>query len=130
MINITWLDDPLDKDYEAAEAFLEREYSKNTSEDIIKQLKDVKIISLSAKDVLDMGPMKPLPPDNPRVAKALKRMRKDKPLSPLIAVLFKQGLIMLDGHHRLSAIYSLSPKEMVHLKLVHQTKLEWHESFE
>ena len=112
-----WLANPVAHDYPAAEDYLELLFPDKKVIELIKKLKDSKMDTKKAKDILRASGLPLLPMDNVHVKKNIEKVREGKKLSPVLLV---RGinLIIADGYHRVCAIYYLSEDLNIPCKLV------------
>ena len=112
-----WLANPESHDYPAAEDYLELLFPDKKVIELIKKLKDSKMDTKKAKDILRASGLPLLPMDNVHVKKNIEKVREGKKLSPVLLV---RGinLIIADGYHRVCAIYYLSEDLNIPCKLV------------
>jgi hypothetical protein len=103
-----WKKKPVAKDFEAARSFLTLLYPSARARELVHRLRRAKAVGHAAKDLLRASGLPLLPRDEPHVEADLKRIRKGKPLSPVLLV---QGdmsrgiaLTVADGYHRICAI--------------------------
>ncbi len=102
-----WSNRPTPEDYAAALSYLTLQFPAATARRLAKAARNVKATEHVAKDVLRASSLPLLPLDERHVAENLKRIRKDKALSPIILV---QGdlargrpFVIADGYHRICA---------------------------
>jgi hypothetical protein len=106
--NALWRKEPVAKDFAAALSFLTLIYPSARARELAHRLRRAKALAHAAKDLLRASGLPLLPRDESQVEADLKRIRKGKPLSPVLLV---QGdmsrgipLIVADGYHRICAI--------------------------
>jgi hypothetical protein len=96
---VTWKSEPDEHDYPAAAAYL----SLVASQGVAPQTHQ------TAKDLLRASRLTQLGADNPHVAADLKKVKKGKPLSPILLVRGDvtrgYALEIADGYHRVCASY-------------------------
>ena len=102
-----WGNRPEAEDYTAAFHFLTLQLPAATARRLLRKARTISPTEHVAKDILRACNLPLLPPDERHVAEDLKRIRKGKPLSPIILL---QGdwsrvrpLVIADGYHRLCA---------------------------
>ena len=102
-----WKSRPERDDLAAALTYLSLQFSAATAARIVQRARSAGCIERVAKDLLRASNLPLLPSDERHVAGDLKRIRKGKPLSPVVLV---QGdltrarpLVIADGYHRLCA---------------------------
>jgi hypothetical protein len=103
-----WKNRPVPADYTAALSFLSLIYPKARAKRLVNRLRSAKAVHYAAKDLLRASNLPLLPRDETKVEADLRRLHKDKYLSPVLLV---QGdmsrsvpLIVADGYHRICAI--------------------------
>jgi hypothetical protein len=106
--NIRWEKRPDKKDYDAALNYLSLIYPTAHARKLVKSLYGSKMIERAAKDLLRASGLPLLSREEPHVNDDLTKIRKGKPLSPVLLIqgdLTKQiPLIVADGYHRICAI--------------------------
>lgn len=115
--DLQWLADPEEHDYPAAESYLSLLLDGSEASKIVSRLRKAKVVTFKAKDIARASDLTLLGRDNRHVAHNLDKIHEGKPLSPLLLVRGAQ-LIIADGFHRLSAVYSLDEDADVHCKIV------------
>ena len=103
-----WKSRPVPADYTAALSFLSLIYPQACAKRLVNRLRSAKLVQFAAKDLLRASSLPLLPRDATRVEADLRRLHKNKRLSPVLLV---QGdmsrsvpLIVADGYHRICAI--------------------------
>jgi hypothetical protein len=109
MPTVEWKNETDEHDYPAAAAYLSLIAPPAVVDRIVAELRAAGIVHQKAKDILRASRLRLLDVDNPHVASDLKKIRKDRPLSPVLLV---QGdlasdrrLQIADGYHRVCASY-------------------------
>lgn len=102
-----WQPKPADHDYTAAVSYLSLTISRKQAEDVAQRLRDARVETFKAKDILRASGLPLLPRENPDVAKQLGRIAAGEPLSPCLIVrgdlsTGRQAQIA-DGYHRVCA---------------------------
>lgn len=107
MTNPLWMDRPEEHDYPAAYDYLSLLMSDKAAAALVARLRKAPLIRRKAKDILRASALELLPRDNPHVARDLKKLRRGKPLSPVLLVRGDTArglpLIIADGYHRICA---------------------------
>ena len=102
-----WKDRPENGDFLAAQKFLELQFPTTVARRCIQQARRTPCLEQVAKDLLRASGLELVPADDAHVAADLKKIRKGKPLSPIILVQgnLSQGrpLVIADGYHRVCA---------------------------
>lgn len=114
---IAWADEPDGKHYTAAYDWLSLLWDSERAEQAIERLRNVPVIELPAANVCQTAGFDPLPLHDPGVLRELRRACTGRPRGPLLCVHTSSGVVIADGHHRLSASYGLDPFASVRLKL-------------
>ena len=103
----SWKKRPEAGDYTASLNFLSLQFTTATAKRLVKRARQGSPIEHVAKDILRASRLPLLPTNELHVAENLRKIRKGKPLSPIILI---QGdmtrmrpLIIADGYHRLCA---------------------------
>jgi hypothetical protein len=105
---VRWQSNPGARDFDAALGYLGLIYPAADSRKLVRALRRAGSVQHTAKDLLRASGLPLLPRDEVHVAADLKRIRKDKALSPVLLI---QGdmsqcipLIVADGYHRICAV--------------------------
>lgn len=117
---IHWKDAPDDHDYPAAGSYLSLIFPKKTVKRLIKSLRHAESTSFAAKDLLRAAGTSALPQTNPHVAHDLAKIADGHPLSPVLLVR-GHPLIVADGYHRISAVYSIDENVMIPCRIIDLT---------
>lgn len=103
----TWKKRPEDADYTASLSYLSLQFTTVITKRLVRRARQGSPIQHVAKDILRASRLPLLPTQELHVADDLRKIRKGKPLSPIILI---QGdmtkmrpLIIADGYHRLCA---------------------------
>ena len=117
---IKWLKEPEDHDYPAAKSYLSLMYDEDTAKATVKKLKDAPISQFKAKDIFRASGLSLLGVSNSHVEKDKSKIEEGKKLSPLLLVRdSKLGkVIIVDGYHRLCAIYLFFEDAVIQCKIV------------
>jgi hypothetical protein len=109
MADVTWQEQPDDHDYPAAANYLALLATDSTVEELVARLREAPIVHQKAKDILRASRLRLLAIDNPHVASDLAKVRKGRPLSPVLLVRgdLDSGIAMqiADGYHRVCASF-------------------------
>jgi hypothetical protein len=102
-----WKGWPVRKDFDAALHFLSLIFPAANATALVKELRRASVEHHPARDLLRASGLELLPRDAVSVAKDLKRIRKDKALSPVLLIRgdVRRGrpLLVADGYHRICA---------------------------
>lgn len=105
---VSWKKQPVGKDFAAASSFLSLIYPTARTRSLVRALRNAGTVHHAAKDLLRASHLPLLPAEDEHVAEDLKRIRKGKPLSPVLLVRgdMSKGipLVVADGYHRICAI--------------------------
>jgi hypothetical protein len=119
-IEIKWLPEPEEKDYPAAESYLNLLFENKTVKDIVRKLKIVSASQFKAKDIFRASGLSLLGVSNSHVEKDRKNIEEGKPLSPILLLRDKGNgkVIIADGYHRMCAVYSFNEDGLIPCKIV------------
>jgi len=102
-----WKDSPEKHDYPAALDYLTLVVEEAAARKLVAGLRSAPTLHKKAKDLLRASRLPLLPRDNPHVAEDLKKIKKGKPLSPVLLVRGDASLdvplTVADGYHRICA---------------------------
>ncbi|WP_114821769.1 hypothetical protein [Chryseobacterium sp. KLBC 52] len=113
-----WLKEPEDHDFPAAQDYLELLFQSEEAKKMVEQLKAAPTIIKKSKDILRASKLTLLPETNIHVKENLKKVEKNKKLSPLLLVRGQNELIIADGYHRLCSSYYLTEDLEVPCRLI------------
>jgi hypothetical protein len=109
MSKVSWKSEPDEHDYPAATAYLSLIADAARTDDLVSRLKTAPLDYRKAKDILRAAMLPLLTKDNPHVATDLKKIVRNKRLSPVLLVRgdLSSGvpLQIADGYHRVCASY-------------------------
>jgi hypothetical protein len=105
-----WTPEPEEKDFPAALDYLTLVMPPETAERLIEALHGAETAHRKAKDLLRASRLPLLPATNPHVQSDLKKIKRQKPLSPVLlvrgsALTNDRALEVADGYHRICASY-------------------------
>jgi hypothetical protein len=122
---VLWGDAPDEHDYPAAADYLALLAPAAQISAIVAALKQAPIVHKKAKDLLRASRLALLPIDNPHVQADLKKIKKGKPLSPILVVrgdlTTGVALQIADGYHRVCASYYTDENTDIPVRLVPAT---------
>jgi hypothetical protein len=106
-MQVKWLAEPEDHDYEAAADYLSMLAEPDVVEKTVKALRCAKPLYRKAKDILRAAQLDLLPVSNTHVVVDLKKIADGKRLSPILLVRGSatRALEIADGYHRVCASY-------------------------
>lgn len=113
-----WLKEPEVHDFPAAQDYLELLFKPDEAQKIVEKLKAAPTITKKSKDILRASKLALLPDTNIHVKENLKKVEKNKKLSPILLVRGENELIIADGYHRLCCSYYLTEDLEVPCRLV------------
>jgi len=123
---VLWGDEPDEHDYPAAADYLALLAPTAQISEIVAALKQSPVVHKKAKDLLRASQLALLPEDNPHVCRDLKKIKKGKRLSPILAVRgeLNTGIAMqiADGYHRVCASYYTDENTDIPVRIVPATK--------
>ncbi|HEX9036609.1 MAG TPA: hypothetical protein VF808_06410 [Ktedonobacterales bacterium] len=109
VMKIKWLQEPAEKDYEAAASYLSLVADEATVKKIVANLRKAPMSGAKAKDIMRASRLPLLPPSDVLVARDMAKARAGKPLSPVLLVRGDAArglpLQIADGYHRVCANY-------------------------
>ncbi len=122
--SIRWLDEPEEKDYQAAESFLSMVLAPSSLSEVIAALHGAPHGRWAAKDILRAAGLPPLrPKESAEVAEKLKKIKEGIPISPILLVGgVRDYLVIGDGYHRASAAYRVDEDALVPGRLLWSSK--------
>jgi len=110
-----WKEEPDDHDYPAAADYLSLLMSESSAREVSDRLRAAPLMHRKAKDLLRASRLSILGPDNFHVAADLEKVKKGRPLSPVLLVRGRMGddvaLTIADGYHRVCASYHMNEDE-------------------
>jgi len=105
---LTWKAKPDQADYEAGQAYLSLVFRTPQANALVNALHKAPIKQRSAKDLLRASGLPLLPEDEASVSDDLRKIRKGKPLAPVLLVCGDMtkgiALTVADGYHRICAV--------------------------
>ena len=123
---VLWGEEPDEHDYPAAADYLALLASAGQISDIVAALKQAPIVYKKAKDLLRASRLALLPTDDPHVRADLKKIKKGKPLSPILVVRgdlnTDVAMQIADGYHRVCASYHTDENIDIPVRIVAATK--------
>jgi hypothetical protein len=118
--SISWLEEPEDHDYPAAESFLLLLYGQEVVKTVLGQLRKAPVSAFKAKDIFRASGLSLLGVSNGHVEKDKRKISSGKELSPLLLVrdTVHGRVLIADGYHRLCAVYSFDEDSLIPCKIV------------
>ena len=127
MPKVTWVSEPEDHDYQAAQSFLSLLADPDEIARIVEDLKVAPVEMIKAKDVIRASGLPVLARSNFHVKRDLKKIMEKKPLSPIILVRGDGAnhltLTIADGYHRACAVYWNSEDDSIHARIASWSSL-------
>jgi hypothetical protein len=119
-IEIKWMPAVEQHDYPAAESYLNLLYNIDKVGKIITKFRSAPIVQFKAKDIFRASRLSVLGVSNSHVEKDRIKIRKGKPLSPLLLLRDKEDskVVIADGYHRMCAVYEINEDAMIPCKIV------------
>jgi hypothetical protein len=122
MSGVLWKAEPEAHDYPAAASYLSLLASTAQVSDLVERLETGDIEYYKAKDILRASGLPLLGKDDPHVASDLKKVEKNKALSPVLLVrgdlLSGAALSIADGYHRVCASYHVDENTDIPCRIV------------
>lgn len=118
--NITWLAEPEEKNYPAAESYLSLVFDPKRVSELVQQLRQASMSEFKAKDIFRASGLSLLGVSNSHVEKDLKKIEDGKSLSPILLVRdpLHGKVIIADGYHRVCAVYALDEDAFIPCKII------------
>lgn len=119
-IDIKWMPEPEEKNYPAAESYLGLLYDDKTVKAIVAKLKVAPVSQFKAKDIFRASGLSLLGVSNSHVEKDRNKIEDGKPLSPILLLRDENNIkvIIVDGYHRMCAVYSYNEDALIPCKIV------------
>jgi hypothetical protein len=114
---VAWLDDVAKHDYDAAYDYLSLKFDGERASEIVARMKQAKVTSRRANDILRATGLPALPLTDPGVRRDLLKLLGGEKLSPVLVCDQKPGADIADGYHRVSLAYNIDPFMSVPLRL-------------
>jgi hypothetical protein len=117
---VKWLKEPTDKDYQAAETYLQLLYAPKQVRQMVKRLKRAEMTEYAAKDLLRASDTSLLEIQAFDWTKQQKEIDQGTPLAPILIVRQENGerLIIADGFHRMCTVFAANQEITVPCKIV------------
>jgi hypothetical protein len=119
-VAIKWLSKPTEKDYPAADSYLQLHCDKKWARALVKKLKRAALSKFAAKDILRASGTPIAEIQAFDWLAQHNEVKEGKPLSPLLLVRaeFGRNLIIAGGFHRLCAVFAADQEALVPCKIV------------
>src|ERR1700722_12441130 len=123
MAQVIWENSPDAHDYPAASSYLSLLVADDElRESLVGRLQAAPVAHYKAKDLLRTSQLALLTPENVHVAADLRKIRKSRPLSPVLLVrgdlLRGFPLEIADGYHRICASYYVNENTDIPCRLI------------
>jgi hypothetical protein len=117
---ITWLSEPEEKNYPAAESYLTLLHVVREAKALVRSLRKAEVCQFKAKDIFRASGLSLLGVSNSRVEKDKQKIKDGVALSPILLVRDSQHgkVVIADGYHRLCAVYSFNEDEWIPCKII------------
>jgi disulfide oxidoreductase YuzD len=115
---ISWLDEPEEHDYPAAESYLSLFYDPENVEYLIGELRKAPVSRFKAKDIFRASSLSLLGVSNSHVDRDRSKILGGKKLSPLLLVRGEGKVVIADGYVRLCSVYSFDEDASIPCKIV------------
>jgi hypothetical protein len=117
---ITWLDQPEEHNYPAAESYLTLLFEQKAVREYAKRLRKAKLTRFKAKDIFRASGLSLLGVSNHHVERDRRKILDGKKLSPLLLVRdsVRSRVIIADGYHRLCSVYQFDEDAWIPCKIV------------
>ncbi|MGN6733248.1 MAG: hypothetical protein ACTHMB_14970 [Candidatus Binatia bacterium] len=115
-----WTKEPEKEDYSAAQTYLSLLYDKKEAAKLLKKLKAGDTCKFEAKDIFRAAGLPLLTPTDSQVKADHEKILAGKKMSPLLLVRHASTgrVIIVDGYHRLCAVYSIDEDSIVPCRIV------------
>lgn len=119
-VAIRWKDKPEKHDYAAASSYLSLTMDRSAAKAIAKKLKRAPMSQYPAKDIFRASRLALLSTGNSHVRKDEQRITAQERLSPLLLYRDERNgiLVIVDGYHRLCAVYTFDEDAIIPCKIV------------
>lgn len=118
----TWLEEPQQRDFPAATAYLSLLAPAAEVQALVAALQQAPGTHQKAKDILRASRLALLPTSNVHVASDLKKVADGHPLSPVLLVrgdlATGRAAVIADGYHRVCASYHLNENTDIPVRIV------------
>ncbi|HYW27971.1 MAG TPA: hypothetical protein VE953_27615 [Terriglobales bacterium] len=121
-----WKDEPDDHDYPAAADYLSLLLTETAAKELSDRLRAAPLVRRKAKDLLRASRLEALGPDNFHVAADLEKVKKGRPLSPVLIVRGRLAedvaMTVADGYHRICASHHMDEDADIPCRIVDLSK--------
>jgi hypothetical protein len=119
-IEITWLSQPEQHDYPAAQSFLSLLYRQPQARTYVRKLRQASVSEYKAKDIFRASGLSLLGLSNSHVERDRQKITSGQAVSPLLLIRdpVHGKVLIADGYHRLCAVYSYDEDAIIPCKIV------------
>jgi hypothetical protein len=119
-MKIKWRTEPEEKDYPAANSYLNLFFNPRTAAGYVAKLRRARLTEFKAKDIFRASGLSLLGISNYHLAKDQVKIRDGEKLSPILLVRdeAKGRVIIADGYHRMCAVYTFDEDAVIPCKIV------------
>ncbi|MBC7493933.1 MAG: hypothetical protein H7221_02915 [Flavobacterium sp.] len=120
LYKIKWFQEPEEKNYPAANSYLNLIYDALKADELVLKLKQTSITMFKAKDLFRASSLSLLGISNSHVETDIEKIKKSKKISPLLLIRDAPNgkVIIADGYHRLCAVYTFNEDELIPCKII------------
>ncbi len=117
---IKWLARPQPHDYPAARSYLQLSMEPRAAKKLTEKLRRAKLTQFAAKDVFRASGLSLLGVSDSHVQEKRTQIIEEQALSPILLHRDRRSgrLIIVDGYHRLCAVYSFDEDAMIPCRIV------------
>jgi len=117
---IRWRAEPEKHNYPAAESYLSLLYDTATARGLVRKLRGAPVSTFKSKDIFRASGLSLLGVSNSHLQRDREKIREGEKLSPLLLVRHSTlgKVIVVDGYHRLCAVYSFDEDAEIPCKIV------------
>lgn len=117
---IKWLGRPQQHDYPAAQSYLQLSMEPRAAKKLTAKLRRAKLTQFAAKDVFRASGLSLLGVSDSHVQEMRTQIIEAKALSPILLHRDQRSgrLIIVDGYHRLCAVYTFDEDAMIPCRIV------------
>lgn len=119
-IKIKWLARPQEHDYPAARSYLGLSMKPRAAQKVVEKLKRAKLTKFAAKDVFRASGLSLLGVSDSHVQDKRTQIIERQALSPILLLRDRRAgrLIIVDGYHRLCAVYTFDEDALIPCRIV------------
>jgi hypothetical protein len=117
-VKIHWMTEPEEHDYPAAKSYLSLHFDPLIVKRVVERLRLTTMSAFKAKDIFRASRLPLLGISNSHIHKNLEKIKAGKELSPLLLVRARPELFIVDGYHRMCAVYTYDEDALIPCKIV------------